>query len=166
MWEASRKTSLTAAAARRFLVVQAVFVVYVVAEMIIALVVPLRATENTSSIGMKGDTAVTAPWPYTLVWAIFIALAFMLRRPIARGAFAFLASLYAISITAGNGGTMFGTHHFSGWRWDLVVALDAVAAVLTVVCVLAALAWASHAMNARRSARVVEGTDSASLNAT
>jgi hypothetical protein len=150
----SEERSRTEAAFHWFVVVQVTFVVYVVAEVAVALGTHLHASENTSSIGMKGDTAVTASWPMTLVWAIFIVLVVALKGPIARGVFAFLATLYAISITVGNSTEVFGTHHFTGWHWDLIIALDVVATVFTVLCVLAALTWARRAKH-ERSVRLI-----------
>jgi hypothetical protein len=95
---------------------------------------------------------VTANWPLTLAWAIFVLLTLVLRRPIWRGLFGVLATLYAVSISAGNSTTVFAKHHqFTGGKWTLVVVLDAIAAVFTVLCLVAALNWAWCAVRSRRA---------------
>ena len=145
-------TDKTGGARRSFLFAQACFIAYVVAEVIVAEIAHLRATENTSSIAMKGDTAVTANWPMTLVWAILVLLTYAIRKPIARGLFGLLATVYTISITLGNSIEVFARkQQFTGWKWTLVLSLDAIAAVFTVLCVLAGLNWARCALEARRA---------------
>ena len=159
----------TALAARLFFILQVAFVAFVafvvievieVIEVILAGILKLPATENTSSISMKGDTALTAPWTFTIVWAVLVFLAFKVRRPVARGVLALLATIYGLSITLGNSSEVFAkTPQFTGWRWTVVVTLDLVAAVLSLLCLVAALRWLSKAIAERRIANQTIVTD-------
>jgi hypothetical protein len=139
---------------RVWLASQWVLISYAVVNMVLAWLIGLPVPGDTthSTLYLLGDTALTPPFPLTIVWAFSVGATYS-RWAWLRVLGAVVSTLIAVSFAIGEVSTFTGPHGYTGWRWDLITVSASAGIVLSVACVLVALGWLV-ALLANRSAQV------------